>query len=163
MSYPKLPLETKWPIDNVELSLVIPAYNEESRLESSIHDTIKFLKTLKIKYEIILVNDGSRDKTWDVIKSTMKKYPNEEIFGVTYNKNGGKGWAVSSGMKYAKGKYILMLDADGATKIEDYLKLRQEMTNIEKTQTEGGDEKGILVIGSRQSNLEESQIKVNYF
>ena len=93
----------------------------------------------------------------------MKKYPNEEIFGVTYNKNGGKGWAVSSGMKYAKGKYILMLDADGATKIEDYLKLRQEMTNIEKTQTEGGDEKGILVIGSRQSNLEESQIKVNYF
>ncbi len=161
MTYPKYPLETKWPIDNVTLSLVIPAYNEESRISSMIFDCIKFLKTLNLKYEIIIVNDGSRDKTWDIIKNTMNKYPEVEIYGVTYKKNGGKGWAVTNGMRYAKGQYILMLDADGATQIQDYMKLREEMSKLENLQQKNQKETGVLVIGSRQANLEETQIKVN--
>ena len=150
-------METKYPIDNIELSLVIPAYNEESRLASMIESTIKFLRQGKFKYEIIIVNDGSKDKTWAVIEELMNKsYLDVEISGVTYNKNGGKGWAVATGMKFARGKYILMLDADGATNIENYDKLKQEMDKFEENQ----HEEGVLVVGSRQIKQQEAKVSI---
>lgn len=113
--------------------------------------TIKFLKTTKLNYEIIIVNDGSKDKTWNVITDIMKnKFPQEQIFGVTYQNNGGKGWAVASGFKFARGKHILMLDADGATPIEDFTKLKQQLDMLENQQELNNDQKGALVIGSRK-------------
>ena len=112
--------------------------------------TIDFLKTKKLKNEII-VNDGLNDKTWHVINDIMKiKYPSENILGLTYNKNGGKGWAVTSGLKYTRGKHILMVDADGATPIEDYLKLKDQMDLIESEQEASNNQRGALIIGSRK-------------
>ena len=62
-----------------------------------------------------------------MIKNEIKKYSSleniknrPEIIGVSYDKNGGKGFAVKTGMQYIRGKYILMLDSDGATDIKDY-------------------------------------------
>jgi len=62
-----------------------------------VEETTKYFDSLKIKYEMILVNDGSKDKTWDLIQTIIvNKFPNHDISGVTYTKNGGKGFAVRS-------------------------------------------------------------------
>ena len=103
-------------------------------------------------YEIIIVDDGSRDSTWNVIQDLItKKFPKEQIIGINYKKNSGKGYAVTTGMKYSRGAYILMLDADGATPISDYEKLKNVIDTI-KT-----DENGVVVIGSRYSAQDESE------
>ena len=122
ISFAKPLLETPYPIDDIEISLVIPAYNEAERLPKALEQTINYFKD-KFKFEVIIVSDGSTDKTWDIINSMMKKYNNTEIIGINYKNNAGKGHAVTSGMKYTRGKYILMLDADGATDIKDFEKL----------------------------------------
>ena len=149
-------MDVIYPIDNIELSLVVPSYNEEMRLPIMIDSTIKFLESKpNLKYEIIIVNDGSRDNTWAVIEDLItKKYKNIDISGVTMNFNGGKGNAVKSGMKYARGKYILMLDADGATEISDFDSLYNVIESIKS------DDKGKLAIGSRNIKNDDS-VKVN--
>ena len=89
------PIESESALNNIKLSLVAPAYNEENRLETFVDDTIKYFDALKIKYEFIIVNDGSKDKTWELIqKITNIKYPKHDIIGVTYGRNWGKGFAV---------------------------------------------------------------------
>lgn len=133
---PSMYLEKIHPIYNVDLSLVIPAYNEEARLQKTVEDTLKYFehKHPALKLEIIIVNDGSKDNTWQLIQNIINKYNNKEITGITYEANAGKGYAVTSGMKYARGNYVLMLDADGATDINDFEKLweavHKEPTNI---------------------------------
>ncbi len=119
--------------------------------------TIKFFKTKpNLKYEIIIVNDGSKDNTWTVLEDLItKKYKDVEISGVTTATNGGKGHAVKSGMKFARGKYILMLDADGATEISDLDSLLKVMENIRN------EENGTVVIGSRSGDLTIDTVKVN--
>lgn len=95
------------------------------------------------------MNDGSKDNTWGVIMDLItKRHPNQEIIGVNYKKNAGKGYAVKSGMKYARGNSILMLDADGATQIKDYEKLNKALEKI------NSDSNGIA-IGSRYKIVEE--------
>ena len=110
---------------------------------------------MKIKYEIILVNDGSRDKTWDVMLSLIKKYSNNTIYAINYGKNAGKGHAVMTGMKYSKGNYILMLDADGATETKDYEKLRKELDQIKTEEEDLG-----IAIGSRAHLQSADAVKV---
>lgn len=90
----------------------------------------------------------------------MKKYSNNTIYAINYGKNAGKGHAVMTGMKYTKGNYILMLDADGATETKDYVKLR---TELDKIKTE--DEDLGLTIGSR-AHLESAdavKVEVKFF
>jgi len=119
-------------------------------------ETIKYLKTKRnLKFEIIIVNDGSKDNTWTVIEDLIsKKYKDVDISGVTTISNGGKGHAVKSGMKYAKGKYILMLDADGATDISDLDSFFKVMESIRN------EENGTIVIGSRSGDLTIDTVKV---
>lgn len=109
----------------------------------------------KIKFEIIIVNDGSKDKTQSVIENLYKKYRNiVEISSVTYSNNAGKGYAVTTGFKYSRGEYILMLDADGATNIQDFELLLKEMEKTKSDENINGE----LIIGSRKLN---SEVKVN--
>jgi dolichyl-phosphate beta-glucosyltransferase len=154
----KLPLEFEFGIDDVELSLVIPAFNEESRLPKTVDHIVSYLseRQPKIKFELIIVNDGSKDNTWKKIEELMKKYNDTDISGVSYQENSGKGYAVTTGMKYARGKYILMLDADGAVPISDYEKLRKEIN------TEDGVEimdNGVMIIGQRSQDEETIKVK----
>jgi len=116
------------------LSLVVPAFNEETRLPSCLLETIKYLKNRVLEdpknfgYEVIVVDDGSNDKTSRVAREISRNEPSDTIKVITLKKNYGKGFAVKVGVFASRGKYILMLDADGATNIEDLRVLEEQMS-----------------------------------
>ncbi len=89
-----------------KLSVLIPAYNEGNRIYNNLEYTKKTLNSLKIDYEIILINDGSKDNTLNEAKKV------KGIKVVSYNKNLGKGNAVKYGFQYTKGDLICFLDSD---------------------------------------------------
>lgn len=155
----KLPLEYEFVIDDVELSLVIPAYNEENRLPKTVDNVLSYFskREQNIKFELIIVNDGSKDNTWKKIEELMNKYNKIEISAVTYQENSGKGYAVTTGMKYARGKYILMLDADGAVPIKDYEKLRKEIKTEDNFEI---IDNGVFVIGQRRQDEDSNKVKL---
>lgn len=80
-------------------------------------------ENLNVEYEFILINDGSPDDTWKTIVEIVNENSNLNIRGLNYLKNGGKGYAVRSGLKYVLGDYALMLDADGATDVNEIPKI----------------------------------------
>ena len=84
--------------------------------------TAQYLKPNKYDYEIIVVNDGSADSTTEVALRVSTELGLNTVV-VEYPKNRGKGGAVRAGVSVANGRYILMLDADGATKFSDLAKL----------------------------------------
>lgn len=93
----------------MKLSILIPVYNEEKTV-SVVLDSLNNLKLKNIDKEIIVIDDGSKDKTPDILKKSKKKYPNIIIF--THEKNKGKGGAIQTGLKRATGDIILIQDAD---------------------------------------------------
>lgn len=96
--------------ESIELSVVVPAYNEEERICENLIKIADELDILKVRYEIICVNDGSVDKTYAEIMRAATI--NSSIKPVSYEPNGGKGKAVKTGIEKAQGEYIAFLDAD---------------------------------------------------
>ncbi len=101
--------------DEVFLSVIIPAYNEEKRIQKTLCDLFSYFSKHKDKkYEILVVDDGSSDRTEDAIK----KYKDQlDIKIIKNNKNYGKGFSVRKGMFESRGKYKLFMDADGSVSI----------------------------------------------
>lgn len=95
----------------MKLSIIVPAYNEEKRIVPFIASLLEFSKGLR-DYEIIFVNDGSRDNTLGVIRSFTKGNKNVKIISYVHNK--GKAGALKEGVKLASGDKILFIDADGS-------------------------------------------------
>ena len=89
------------------VSIIIPAFNEEKGIKGSINSALG-IDYPKDKLEIIVVDDGSKDSTYEKIK----EYQNERIRVFKHNKNMGKGIAINKGIKEAKGKVIVTMDAD---------------------------------------------------
>lgn len=129
-------------MEDVYLSIVIPVYNEEKRLPKNLDNIISFLKKRRESYEIILVDDGSTDRTWEIIQKYIRKYLN--IVRLKHFTNRGKGAAVKTGMLASNGRIILMTDCDLSTPIE-------EMDNLIRYSS-----KYDIVIGSRR--LKEKKI-----
>jgi len=98
------------------LSIIIPAYNEEERISATLLDINKYLIQQNYRYEIIVVSDGSTDKTADVVRELQKKVENLRV--IDNKKNCGKGCVVKQGMLEAKGEYRLFIDADNSTTID---------------------------------------------
>lgn len=96
--------------ENIELSVVVPAYNEGEGICENLLKIAEEMDTLKVRYEIICVNDGSTDNTYAELMRAAKQKPS--IRPVTYEPNGGKGKAVKTGINEAQGEYIAFLDAD---------------------------------------------------
>ncbi|KAF9401644.1 dolichyl-phosphate beta-glucosyltransferase, partial [Podila epigama] len=119
------------------LSVVIPAYNETERLPIMLKETMDFLKAKtkadpSFTYEILLVDDGSQDSTVRITLEFAQSEANKDIRVLSFEKNRGKGGAVIQGMQYTRGEYILMVDADGATRFADLEVLLQKLTEIKK-------------------------------
>jgi dolichyl-phosphate beta-glucosyltransferase len=95
------------------VSIVIPCYNEAKRLEPKLSESIVILKTLiKEPFEIVLVDDGSTDSTYELLKAVETKFSPLPITVVHYVPNQGKGRAVKAGVLIARGAKIVVMDAD---------------------------------------------------
>lgn len=105
----------------IELSIIIPAYNEELRLPKTLLRIRQFLHARGISSEVIVVDDGSRDGTVQFAESQIAAWP--ELRVVKNPGNRGKGYSVRHGMLEARGKIVLFTDADLSAPIEEADKL----------------------------------------
>ena len=94
-----------------ELSIVIPVYNEEATIEELIHRCLAACRSTEHPFEIILVDDGSGDRSADLIRIAVDRDP-KHVVGVMLNRNYGQHAAVLAGLARSQGKVIITLDAD---------------------------------------------------
>lgn len=153
--YPFPTLDAK---PELSLTVVIPAMNEEERLPHMMKDCLGYLKKRSrtdssFTWEVIIVDDGSSDSTAQLGHSYSKEESVHSVRVLKLEKNRGKGGAVRLGALCARGKTILMADADGATTFEDYSKLEKRLKQ------EGVE----IAVGSRAHLEEESIAKRSLF
>ncbi len=110
-----------------ELSVIIPVYNSAICIKDLIYEVNDVLVKLCVSYEIIVVNDGSSDSSWSIIKELSKE--NAEIKGFSLAKNFGQHKATLCGFSYATGKYIITMDDDFEHKASDIASLYQSITS----------------------------------
>ena len=111
------------------ISIVIPAYNEEARLPTTIKDIKSFFIKLALDIEVIIVVEKSKDNTLELARKTIddKSIKTHAHFNLIDNKvHRGKGYAVKSGIKYATGEYIFFCDADLAIPLTEVLRFLAE-------------------------------------
>ena len=118
-----------------ELSVFFPCYNEENNIQTTVDKAVKVLEKTAKKWEIIIVNDGSKDKTGEVALKIQKKYPSIKI--VTHSPNRGYGAAFKSGLYNAKYQWIAFTDSDGQF---DFSEIKNFIATQKKTKSD-------LVIG----------------
>ena len=129
------------------LSVIIPAYNEKNRLRKTLPGLRDFLNQQDFSWEVILVDDGSDDQTSEVL---LEFFNGSEVRVLRNSKNQGKGYSVKRGVLAAKGRVVLITDADFSTPIEEFIRLNHYM-----------DAGCKLVIGSRglpDSNVVTHQV-----
>jgi len=129
----------------IELSVIVPAFNEEERLGRTMLSIISYVRTLPYASEILVVDDGSRDKTADIARRYSSAHPHFKV--LRYDNNRGKGFAVRTGMLNALGRYRLFMDADGSTDIRHWSAVRKALNESD------------IVIGSR--HVEGSRIDIH--
>jgi len=113
--------------EKIHLSIIIPAYNEEKRLPKTLSEIDDYLSGQSYDYEIIVVSDGSKDKTGDTVRELTSKVKNLRV--IDNKENHGKGFVVRQGMLEAKGDYRLFTDADNSTSIDQVEKMWPEFEN----------------------------------
>ena len=99
----------------MDLSIVIPAYNEEKRILTTLGKTLEFLQQRSWSYELLAVDDGSADRTVACIEEYAQDHP--EVRCVQNGRNRGKGFSVRHGIQEAQGKYVGFMDGDYKTDI----------------------------------------------
>lgn len=104
---------------NPFLSIIIPAYNEENRLPNSLEQVFRFLEKQSYASEVIVVENGSSDKTLEVSQSFAKQHKNLHVI---HNEQRGKGGAVLRGIREAHGEYVFICDADLSMPVEEISK-----------------------------------------
>ena len=119
-----------------KISVILPCYNEERIIKNNIETIIKFSKE-NPQYEFIFVNDGSTDKTPQIIKNAINEKKSKNLRLISYKSNKGKGQAIKEGVLKAKGDYICFTDCDLAYSLDHLILLAN---NLEKYD---------IVIGSR--------------
>jgi glycosyltransferase involved in cell wall biosynthesis len=108
-----------------QLSLIIPAYNEEHRIKSTILNYENKLREKFKSYEIIIVLNGCSDNTLNIIKELQAKTPKLKF--INYEQPIGKGGAIIEGMKYADGAIVGFVDADDAFSIQGVIRLMEDV------------------------------------
>lgn len=136
-----------------KLSVVMPSYNESTRIEKTLRDVHSYLSSQTYAWEILVVNDGSKDTTAITVKALAAQMPG--IVLVDNRENHGKGWVVQQGMLQASGDVRLFMDADNSTNIREIEKFLPYFE-------QGSD----LVIGSRRiagANVAKDQNVIREF
>lgn len=95
---------------DIVLSLVLPVFNEADHLEFSFNIIRSVLDTLTLPYEVIIVDDGSKDNTWTVIEGLTQQ--NSVVKGISFSRNFGKESAIVAGLRQARGQAVILMDAD---------------------------------------------------
>jgi len=126
------------------LSIIIPALNEAERIPKTLIDIDHRLDGISYPYEIIVVNDGSKDNTAEVVTGMMKIVKNLKL--IDNEKNKGKGGVTKQGMLAATGDIRLFTDADNSTSIDQFQKMVAYFHKDGSSGTENHDD---VVIGSR--------------
>jgi dolichyl-phosphate beta-glucosyltransferase len=127
---------------NPYLSVIIPVYNESKRLPLTLIDMDKHLSEAGFSYEIVVVNDGSKDSTADIVRRFSHLIKNLRLLNNVQNH--GKGWVVRQAMLDAKGDVRLFMDADNSVGIDQFSKMMPYLPS-----PEGEKGKYEIVIGSR--------------
>lgn len=168
----------------LKLSVVFPAYNEEERIKPTLEEAVEYLdehfgRSAATKpdagsnkkrhahkqssagtsgYEIIVVNDGSKDKTVQVALDFAKEHNLHHVLRVvSLAKNRGKGGGVTHGLRHVRGEYVLFADADGASRFSDVSKLIEGCDEVVD-----GSGRGVA-IGSRAHLVgSEAVVKVRH-
>ena len=94
----------------MDLSIVIPLYNEEESLPELMDWIDKVIKAEKFDGEVIMVDDGSKDKSWEVVQTLSKSFP--YLRGIRFQRNYGKSAALHVGFQHARGNVVITMDAD---------------------------------------------------
>jgi len=122
--------------EHEKLSLIIPAYNEEEAIEETVIKTNNELRRLNIGYEIIVVNDGSKDRTAEI----LKKFDFIKVVNNPYNL--GYGASLKRGIKSASGDWIMIIDSDGTYPIEETDRLLKDVGDYD------------MVVGKRRTDVD---------
>ncbi|HEU0293559.1 MAG TPA: dolichyl-phosphate beta-glucosyltransferase [Anaerolineales bacterium] len=114
---------------NPFLSIIIPAHNEESRLPDTLEQVIRFLEKQNFTSEIVVVENGSTDRTYAIAQEFARKNGNVLV---VQNDWRGKGLAIQRGVQEAKGEYVFMCDADLSMPVEEISKfLPPQLLNVD--------------------------------
>lgn len=146
-------------MDIPHLSIIIPAYNEEKRIGTTLESIKKYVESKGLPVEVIVVLNNTKDNTRGVVEKYQHSMPYIKIMdtGIVPSKSGTKGYAIKWGVAEARGRYIVFMDADNATEIQEVEKMWPKFD-------EGYD----VVIGSRYihgSNVKRAWYRklVSYF
>lgn len=134
----------------MQLSIIIPAYNEEHRLPSTLVSINQYLSSVFAdgEVEVIVVSDGSTDGTDRVVREAGIPY----LKLLSYKRNRGKGFALRYGVLESKGKFVLINDADGSTRIQEFERLKKFI-----------DDKIEIAIGSRALASADTRVKTVWY
>lgn len=112
LEYVKIPDELK----TKKISILMPFLNEEKRIVQNVYKVKEYLSSLSLNYEIVLIDDGSADNSYELLK---ENFSNDETVKIIKNyKNFGKGWALKTGYEFSSGEFILFIDSDLELSIE---------------------------------------------
>ncbi|MFP5284725.1 MAG: dolichyl-phosphate beta-glucosyltransferase [Thermoanaerobaculia bacterium] len=106
-----------------DISVVIPAFNEAERLGSTLERAVGYLSRRGVSYEVLVVDDGSRDRTIEVAEA----FAGDGVRVIRHERNRGKGAAIKTGLLASRGAEVLLSDADASTPIEELEKLRRRL------------------------------------
>jgi dolichyl-phosphate beta-glucosyltransferase len=127
------------------LTVIIPAYNEASAIQHCIEEVIRLFEKEADSFEIVAIDDGSTDKTLEIVRDMARSEP--RIRTLTNGRNRGKGYTVKHGVLESRGNYVLFTDVDLSTPLTEYTKLKSKLD-------EGLD----IAFGSRA--LSNSQLRI---
>lgn len=142
------------------ISIVIPAYEEEARLSEPLRQIFGFIESAKLSAEIIVVDDGSRDKTSETAEKVCAEFPEIQSKVVRYAENRGKGFAVKTGLLASSADIAVFSDADLSTPIEEIDKLVKPIRDGEVDVAFGSRALDRTLIGTHQPWRREQGGKV---
>ena len=116
--------------NNIGISVVSPVYRGEKMVSELVRRNVEALSGMGVEYEIILVNDASPDNSWGAIEQECQKNPN--VKGLNLSRNFGQHYAITAGLSYAQGEWVVVMDCDLQDRPE-------EIPNLYKKAQEGFD------------------------